>query len=471
MSRSARAAGLPLASFAMVMATGITAAELRLSGHAQLAAGTLALAAASFVFLAAATCWRAVRQPAALRADLMVPERAFAAFAVPAAACVLCAGLVAAGFARAGAALAAFALAAWLALTFMVPARLALLRRAAPAVPDVNGTWFLWAVATQGLAVAAAALAGAGLLPAAPASWAGRGLWLAGIALYVVTLALVAFRLLTSGPGPAGMRAPYWVATGAASISVLAAALVLRIPGQPVPRAARLAATCVTAALWALATLLIPVLAGTSVRLWLCSRPRPLRVSCPPGAWTIAFPVGMYATASMRFGTSFGLPEIHRIGALAAGPAAAVWAAAFVALVIVVAAVGVAVLRQRRRRAAGGAALAAPPGRQEPHGRQRYKCQALIRLLPAGEDGGGLPEEPVYRAVLYARHHGSGASEMFSGLVSAGDDGPAQADMSRLVTVEAFGREPDDCLAPGDLFTIWRGRDLARGIVTRRIFV
>jgi hypothetical protein len=156
---------------------------------------------------------------------------------------------------------------------------------------------------------------------------------------------------------------------------------------------------------------------------------------------------------------------VRHAGALAAGPAVAIWAAAFVALVIVLAAAGPGSIRLWRRRRRGGASLAGP------HDRRRYKCEALIQLLPAAGEGPGLPAEPVYRAVVYARHHGTGAREMFAGQVTMVDQNPAGQDLSVLVTLEALGREPGDCLAPGDLFTIWRGRDLARGVVTRRIFV
>lgn len=59
------------------------------------------------------------------------------------------------------------ALAAWLGFTCVIPARLAGWPRARPAITQVNGTWYLWAVGTQSLAIAAAFLSADGL--------AGRG--------------------------------------------------------------------------------------------------------------------------------------------------------------------------------------------------------------------------------------------------------------------------------------------------------
>jgi hypothetical protein len=33
------------------------------------------------------------------------------------------------------------------------------------------------------------------------------------------------------------------------------------------------------------------------------------------------------------------------------------------------------------------------------------------------------------------------------------------------------GARPDDCLDVGDAFTLWRGRDIARGVISRRLYL
>jgi tellurite resistance protein TehA-like permease len=48
--------------------------------------------------------------------------------------------------------------------------------------------------------------------------------------------------------------------------------------------------------------------------------------------WMIIFPAGMYATASMRLGTSAHLPVLGAIGRVAVWPAVAGWALVFAAM-------------------------------------------------------------------------------------------------------------------------------------------
>jgi tellurite resistance protein TehA-like permease len=230
LARAARRAGP--ACFPVVMATGIVSAALRQAGQPYLSAALLVIAAAVFVVLLAASAVRAVAFPASLRADLGRPDRAFTWFASVAACGVLGDRLASGGYQLAAAAAAGSALAAWLGVTCLVPARLAV-RRPPPRLADVNGTWFLWAVGTQSLVIAAVFLRDLGMLPAGPAALAAIIAWSAGILLYLVTSVLVAGRLLLVGVGPGEATNPYWVAMGAASIAVVAAAGILRIPGAP----------------------------------------------------------------------------------------------------------------------------------------------------------------------------------------------------------------------------------------------
>jgi hypothetical protein len=101
---------------------------------------------------------------------------------------------------------------------------------------------------------------------------------------------------------------------------------------------------------------------------------------------------------------------------------------------------------------------------------RRYKYQALVRLLPGqAEDPEAAPPGPTYRAVVRARHHDSHRSKLFSALVTS-EDGPLPG-QANVVTVVVVGDDADDYLAPGEHFALLRGCDVARGTVTRRIFV
>jgi tellurite resistance protein TehA-like permease len=318
-------------AFAMVMATGIVSVALRQAGSSFLSAALLWVASAAFVVLVAAFVWRAVLFPADVRRDVTRPDRVFSYFAIPAAASVLAARLADRDQHDVVAVLAVVTVLAWaaacgLVLTFLATRTGALRDR----IPDVNGTWQLWVVATQSVAIAAVSAYTAGLIPDRLAAWAGLVAWSAGAALYLAVTALVITRLVTVGLAPGDQFAPYWVTMGAASITVLGAAQILRITGPAVLAASRPALTGLALAFWSVATGLIPVLAVAGAVRWLRGHaPRGFRREL----WMIVFPAGMYATASMRIGTQAGLPPIRAVGTAAAWVAAAVWAAVFTGMI------------------------------------------------------------------------------------------------------------------------------------------
>lgn len=332
---AAKAGGLPRSAkpgwFAVAMATGIVSAALLQAGAALASAVLLGIDAAVFVVLAGIAIWRTVVAPGQLPADLRNPQLACTAFAFVAACGVLGTRLAATkapGSAVAAAALAGAALAGWLALVSLLPVLLFRLPGRV-AVADVNGTWYLSAVGTQSLAIAAVFLYATGLLPGWLAGPAGAAAWCTGVVLYLGVCIAVAVRLRRAGLPADQPTAPYWVAMGAASISVLAAAQLLGaglISGGP-----RLAVSAAAVALWMLATCLIPVLAARTG--W-----RHLRSGVPvryrADLWMIIFPAGMYATASMRIGAVTGIAVLADIGRWAVWAGAAAWLLVFISMSI-----------------------------------------------------------------------------------------------------------------------------------------
>jgi hypothetical protein len=107
------------------------------------------------------------------------------------------------------------------------------------------------------------------------------------------------------------------------------------------------------------------------------------------------------------------------------------------------------------------------PGRPKT---KRYKYQALVTLFPHQADGpeARLPG-PVCHAVVRARHPETHLSKFFSALVTREEAEPPKASM--LVTLVLVGDDADDYLTPGEHFTLVRGCDVARGTVTRRLYV
>jgi tellurite resistance protein TehA-like permease len=307
--------------FALVMASGIVSQAMRLDGAGILSAALLAVAVAGFVVLAAASAGRLLAWRARFRADLLDPARSFAFFTFTAACDILAARLAGDGHALVAACLLAAGGAAWLVLGIVVP--LALVRWAGPppALARANGSWFLWAVATASVTVAATSLpalrtpAGAALAVAC---------WAVAVMLYPLTCALVTASLLRYRREPADLTPPYWIFMGASAICTLAGAQLLRLPASPLTAGVRPLVSGLSVVLWAFGTWLIPVLIATGA--WRHLRHRvPLRYET--GLWSIVFPAGMDAVASRGLGRALGVSWLARWGGIEAWFALAAWLA------------------------------------------------------------------------------------------------------------------------------------------------
>jgi hypothetical protein len=101
---------------------------------------------------------------------------------------------------------------------------------------------------------------------------------------------------------------------------------------------------------------------------------------------------------------------------------------------------------------------------------KQYKYSALVKLGPASETSGEPPLPAAGgRVVVRARNHGTKSSKMFSALVSTPPDQPLKADRSMQLTVTVVGDDLLDYLDAGDSFTLWRGREVGQGVITRRL--
>jgi tellurite resistance protein TehA-like permease len=439
----------------MVMATAIVAAGLRQARLPDLTDILLGVAASMLVILVAVSCWRAVAFPGSLRAWFARPSRAFSSFAVVAACAVLSAGLGPAGDRYPAAVLAGTAGAAWLIFTCLIPGRIIARFRVRTPATEADGTWYLWAVGTQSLAIAVASWQADGLIAARTAADVCIAAWLTGILSYLAVTVVVATRLLTAGPG-SSLIAPYWVASGAASITALAAVRLAEIPGTTVVTAIRPAVSNTALLFWTIATLLLPVLVVATIR----RRPRPIgRWRYRAEAWTIVFPLGMYAVSGWQLGTVAGFHPVRGIAAVAIWPAAIAWTATFAAM----AASPLLRLRHWILR------MGAPRRTRVNVPSRRFKYQAMVTMLPS--DGGEPAVLPGPECRMIVRtwpghaHH----TDIFSALVATSWEQPPDS-RHQLVTITVSGCEAGDCLDPGEHVTLWRGRDIADAVVTRRIF-
>ena len=312
--------------FALVMATGIVSKAMRLDGADALSGALLVATIVAYFLLAAAYAWRLVRYRREFLADARAPGRAFAFFTFVAASDVLGARLAGDGHEIAAAALLAVGGAAWLLLSYGLPLLLIGETGSRPALASANGTWFIWVVGTESIAVTATSLR-----PPVPAALAALAIccWAIGVVLYLVIAVMVAAALFAYPVRPAELTPPYWVFMGATAISVLAGAQLLSLPPGPLTTAVRGVVSGLSVVLWAFGTWLIPFLVAGGVWRHLLRR---VPLAYEPGLWSIVFPVGMYGVASRELGLALRVSWLVTLGRYEAWLALAVWAAVALAM-------------------------------------------------------------------------------------------------------------------------------------------
>jgi tellurite resistance protein TehA-like permease len=314
--------------FALVMATVIVSDAMRLEGVARLSGVLLAVGIVAYVLLAAGYGWRLGRYRREFLADAADPHRAFAFFTFVAASDVLAARLGSDRHPVAAAGLLAAGGAGWLLLSYTVPLLLAGRNGPAPALAGANGTWFIWVVGTQSIAVAATSLSSP--VPEALAAVVVC-CWAVGVMLYLVITVMVATALMAYPVRPAELTPPYWVFMGATAISVLAGALILRLPPGPLVAAVHGVVTGLSVVLWAFGTWLIPLLLILGAWRHLLHH---VPLAYEPGMWSIVFPVGMYGVASRELGAVLNVSWLVTLGRYEGWLGLAVWVVVAVAMAL-----------------------------------------------------------------------------------------------------------------------------------------
>jgi tellurite resistance protein TehA-like permease len=312
------------------MATGIISTGAFLLGPSWLSRALLAIASAGLVVLGAALAARLVLFRSSVIADFHAPDRVFGFFTVTAGLDVLGVRFALAGHPVVTAILAGLAAAIWLLLTYGVPASVLLSRTRDSVLGGVNGSWLLWIVGTQSLAVSAAVLVSYWPSQSALLAPVATGLWSVGLLLYLLVVALILMHWLTDPMTPATLGPPYWILMGATAISVLAGARLLGLPaGIPVVRATAGFVEGFTFALWAFGTWWIPLL--VILGLWRHVR-RHWPLVYEPTLWSVVFPLGMYSVATLTFGKVAHLAFMEPLARFMLWVAVAAWvlvAAAF----------------------------------------------------------------------------------------------------------------------------------------------
>lgn len=317
--------------FALVMGTGILSIGLHALHRPAMSAVLLGLAALSYVVLVALTVTRAVRFPTELRADFTDPARGFGFFTFVAGTDVLGARLALDGHRPLALGLLALGALAWLVLGYVVPWTAVLGRADRPVIAGANGTWFIWVVASQSVAVLAAGLEPSVTTGRRELALIAVSSWSVGVFLYAAAGIFVAARMMLYPLRPAELTPPYWVAMGASAITVLAGARIVQMADAPVVDATRGLVAGASVVFWAFGTWLIPVLVAAGWWRHVTHRV-PLRYEAT--LWSIVFPLGMYGVAGHYLGTADELPIVRAIGQTELWVALAVWAVVFSAMLV-----------------------------------------------------------------------------------------------------------------------------------------
>ncbi len=317
-------AGLYPGGFALVMATGIISNAMRLVGRAEVSDALFAVNAVALPWLWALTIARLVRHPRRLWADLVNPRLAFSFFTIVAAMDVFGVGLGLRGYLAATAALWVMALVVWAALVYLSFGVLIFLNTAQGA-NVVHGGWLIAIVGTESLVIAGALVA--------PMAGSAREsvfvlihmLWGVGIGLYGIFITLFAYRIFFFEVGPDDLTPLLWVVMGAAAISTNAGSMLLLADTRMAfLQAMRPFIDGVTLIMWAWGSWWIPLLVLFGV--WKHGVLR-RAVAYTPMLWSLVFPLGMYALASLRLALAADFAPLRLVARGMVWVALAAWAA------------------------------------------------------------------------------------------------------------------------------------------------
>ena len=317
--------------FALVMATGIVSIAMQNHGADAVSVALLWLAAGEYLLLIVLHLWRGLAYRAEIADDFADPRRAFGSFTFVAATDVVGTRLAVDGHYTVAFVLLGIGWVAWLTLGYVVPWTAVLGHARRPVLEAANGTWFIWVVASQSVAVLAAALE--------PSVTGGRRelallavvSWSVGVFLYAAAGIFVGARMLMYPLRPEELTPPYWVAMGATAITVVAGARIVQMADAPMVAATRGVIAGASVVFWAFGSWLIPPLIAAGVWRHIVHR-IPLRYEAP--LWSVVFPLGMYGVAGHYLGQADRLPIVETIGADESWVALAAWAVTFVAMLV-----------------------------------------------------------------------------------------------------------------------------------------
>ena len=310
--------------FALVMATGIISNALFFEGYRGWADVLFAINLVAYPCLVLLTVLRSGWFSRALWADLINPRLVFSFFTIVAGTDVFGIGINLRGFATVALLMWLFALAVWFVLIYFSFAVLIFLNTAHGA-NVVHGGWLIAIVGTEFLVILGTIVApGMGGFSSAVFVLIHM-LWGVGLGLYGIFVTLFAYRIFFFDVEPDDITPLLWVVMGAAAIAANAGStLILTESGMSFLHSMRPFIDGVTLIMWAWATWWIPLLLLFGIwKHGICRVP----LTYTPMFWSLVFPLGMYALASLRLSLATDFPPLRSISHAMVWVALAAWAA------------------------------------------------------------------------------------------------------------------------------------------------
>ena len=293
------------------MATGIVSVGAQLRGFTLLATVLFWAAVVFFVVLVLLTLWRFAAHRPAMADDFHDPARAFGFFTFIAATNVLAAALVGVGRTGVASVLLTVSVLAWLVLGYVIPWTAVLGSDRRPMLDTANGTWFIWVVASQSIAVVAAGLEPVYASLRHELAILAVVAWSVGVVLYAACAVFVALRVMLYPLEPRHLDPPYWVSMGAVAITIVAGARIVEMEDAPMIDVTRGLVAGMSVVFWAFATWLVPVLVAAGFWRHVLRR---IPLGYQPTLWSMVFPLGMYSVAGIYLGRADRLPVVEWVG-------------------------------------------------------------------------------------------------------------------------------------------------------------
>jgi tellurite resistance protein TehA-like permease len=192
-----------------------------------------------------------------------------------------------------------------------------------------NGEWLFIVVATESLASLGASLIRHAATPPAGLVFMCYMLVLSGGVYYFFIGSIILYRFGFAPMRPKDITGPWWISQSAAALVVLAGCKLIAIPGLKIGTFAinQLLPPIVTL-FWADASFWIPLVALMFAWKYLKTRKLP---AYSVSFWSVVFPIGMYAAATLKLASTFAIPFLHPLGYAFFWIALVIWAVSLMA--------------------------------------------------------------------------------------------------------------------------------------------